>query len=86
MTEQSTGFTVVLSRVNLYFAVCESAIILGGKRVDGQVLDDLGWWVRSIALEFVVPIDLADRFERELRELYSEFINITIKRKAALST
>jgi hypothetical protein len=86
MLTQVDRFVVILSRLSLYFAVCESAQILGGKRADQQTFDEIGWWTKSIALEFDVPADKTERFERELREVYCNAINISIERKAAQTT
>lgn len=81
-----TNVCVLIKRVDKYFSVLESALLLGGKRSDKQRLDEIGWWVRSIALEFCVPEDKLEEFERNLRDTYPEEIFISIGRvkRAAL--
>lgn len=78
--------SILVRRVPLYLNVLESALLLGGKRLDRQTFDDIGWWVSSVSLEFEVPKENYERFERNLRDTYKGEIMISISRaeRAAL--
>lgn len=77
---------IILTRPNLFYRLWESAQLLGGRKVDNQSLDDIGWWTRSISLEFEVPKEKIEKFERDLRAIYDGSITICFERSAALPT
>lgn len=83
---QQVSVAILIQRISRYFSVWESAQLLGGKRIDRQDLDEIGWWVRCLALEFSVPTQQYEKFEREMREVYEDEITISICRyeRAAL--
>lgn len=81
--EKAVGPTYLVSisvhRVSKYLAVWESANLLGGKRLDKQTFDELGW-VSTIVFEFEVEFELLEKFEKVLTRLYGADISLTIRR------